>query len=65
MKLTFGAIAERVSADDIITMIINELAKKNDLPGAPKAVETPVVEEVAEDAEVETKKAKRGLFGRK
>jgi MoxR-like ATPase len=67
MKLTFGAIAERVSADDIITMIINELAKKNELPSAPKAVEvhTDADEMVAEEPVTETKKAKRGIFGRK
>ena len=69
MKLTFEAIAERISPDEIISMIIDELMAKNDIAPekkaksekpATEAVET--VEAVAEE-KVETKK--RGLFGRK
>ena len=54
MKLTFEAIAERVSADEIIKMIIDELMIKNKLvDDVPKA---------AEPAESEKKTKK---FGRK
>ena len=54
IKLTFEAVAERVSADDIVTMIVDELMVRNKLKEeAPKAVET---------AETD-KKAKK--FGRK
>jgi MoxR-like ATPase len=54
MKLTFEAIAERVSADEIVTMIINELSGKGN--EAAKA-------ENENGGANETKK--RGLFGRK
>lgn len=41
MKLTFEAIAERVSADEIVKMIIDELMVRNKLvEEAPKAAET-------------------------
>lgn len=54
MKLTFEAIAERVSADEIVEMIIHELMVKNKLiDDAPKA---------AENAEQDKKQKK---FGRK
>ena len=53
MKLTFEAVAERISADEIITMIINELAGEN--KSIPKV-------DTAENAGGEKK---RGLFGRK
>ena len=54
MKLTFEAIAERISADEIVKMIIDELMVKNKLVDeAPKAAET---------AETEKKTKK---FGRK
>jgi MoxR-like ATPase len=66
MKLTFEAIAERVSADDIITMIIDELSKKKNLNESEKAsayaVETPKLEVVEEEGQ---EKKKRGFFGRK
>jgi hypothetical protein len=36
MKLTFEAIAERISPDEIVTMIINELTgKKAEAPAEP------------------------------
>ena len=42
IKLTFEAIAERVSADEIVEMIIHELMVKNKLVNeAPKAEEAP------------------------
>ena len=54
MKLTFEAIAERVSADEIVEMIIHELMVKNKLiDETPKA---------AENAEQDKKQKK---FGRK
>ncbi len=59
IKLTFEAIAERVSADDIIGMIIDELNGKK--PAAAKAEAKPA--EAAE--EKETKETKKGRFGRK
>ena len=55
MKLTFEAVAERVSADEIITMIIDELVNKNKIADE-------------KDAKTETENTdnkKRGLFGRK
>jgi MoxR-like ATPase len=54
MKLTFEAIAERISADEIVKMIIDELMVKNKLVD-----EAPKAEEAAE-TEKKTKK-----FGRK
>ncbi len=60
IKLTFEAIAERVSADDIIGMIIDELNGKK--PAAPKAEEK--TEEKAEEV-TEEKATKKGRFGRK
>jgi len=53
MKLTFEAVAEKVSADEIVKMIIDELAARNGL----KDEKTPA-------AEPETKEKKK-LFGRK
>lgn len=73
MKLTFEAIAERVTPDEIITMILKELNSKR-YGGAEKVAESAQVEESeatettgAEQQEqtAETKKPKRGLFGRK
>ena len=54
IKLTFEAVAERVSADDIVSMIVEELMVRNKLKEA-----APKVEENAEG----DKKAKK--FGRK
>jgi len=63
MKLTFEAIAERVSPDDIITMIIDELnGKKVSFKKETKAQEETVLDDGQGD---DAKKAKRGLFGRK
>ena len=53
MKLTFEAIAERVSPDEIVEMIINELMRKNKLIDEPVATEE------------NNSEKKRGLFGRK
>jgi MoxR-like ATPase len=69
MKLTFEAIAERISPDEIITMIIKELnGKKVGSSEKPaentETVATPVQEEVAEIT-AEDKKEKRKLFRRK
>ena len=59
MKLTFEAIAERVSADEIVTMIIDELNGKKKLKNeAPTAGAKEVA---AEDAQP----AKKHKFGRK
>ncbi len=59
MKLNFEAIASRVSADEIITMIIDELNGKK-----PKlTAEEPAVEETVAAPEEGKKKGK--LFGRK
>ena len=67
IKLTFEAIAERVSADEIIKMIIDELVAKNKIKNESSEAE-PVIAasetktvETAEDGE--TKKRKK--FGRK
>ena len=67
MKLTFEAIAERVSADEIISMIIDEITGKkkikNDAPvvntaSAPKAPEAkPVDAKAAEKAKAQEAKA--------
>ena len=71
MKMNFEAIASRVSPDDVITLILTELAKKFDLPAPAKAEPTSREESVREPAEEEavpTKesgKKKRGLLGRK
>ena len=77
MKLTFDAIADRVSPDEIITMIIKELGKgsvpadkvsaeqkKNADDGTEQSEATATAIQ-AEDGEAENKKAKRKLFGRK
>ncbi len=62
IKLTFEAIAERVSPDDIIKMIIDELAGKK--VGTVKA-EGEAPAEAAEEAAVTEEKKKKGRFGRK
>jgi len=54
MKLTFEAIAERVTADEIVTMIIDELMHKNKLVDEAPAAEA-----------VEEGNKKRGKLGRK
>ena len=56
IKLTFEAVAERVSPDEIVKMIISELTAKCGIAGeAPKATETTE----------ETSAPKKGWFGRK
>ena len=80
MKLNFEAIAERVSADDIIKMIIDELGKAKPVydktvkekkdKSADTAAETVAHEEAPaaeakEESEVGEGKKKRKLFGRK
>ncbi len=70
MKLNFEAIAERVSADEIISMIINEVGKKYGL-AAPVAVTVKAAEEAAPETASEQeqfeedKKTKRGKNRRK
>ena len=55
MKLTFEAIAERVSADEIVTMIIDELNGKKKVKSEPSVV----------NAGAEEQPAKKHKFGRK
>ena len=71
--LNFEAIAERISADAIIKMIIGEVAKSYKLGDVEQLGLDDVVADAEgnEDAEVvvtedkKDKKAKRGFFGRK
>ncbi len=76
IKLNFEAIAQRVSADKIISMILAEVSKKNKLPvpenstlafaeenKEPDPLEGEAGQEMQE--ETETPKKKRGLFGKK
>lgn len=67
MKMNFEAIAERITPDDVIGMIIAELGKGAKAPAAASAAPVSTKEDetpAAEDAEGEEKKKKRGLFGR-
>ncbi len=64
IKLTFEAVAERVSADEIIKMIVNELVDKLDI-AATKFDVKGVKLDTADNAEDDKKEGKRGLFGRK
>lgn len=64
MKMNFEAIAERVTADDVVKMIIEELSKKNDIVPEKKLEKAEAVEAPAEE-ETEVKKGKKGIFGRK
>ena len=66
MKMNFEAIAERVTPDAVISMIITEVGKRYKLiseNAAPAPVAAPA-EEPAAEAQEEGKK-KRSLFGRK
>ena len=76
MKLTFEAIAERVSADAIIKMIVEEVSRRGDKNVPTEAPASAVLdaadaaENMSEDimdaaSETKAKKGKRGLFGRK
>ena len=58
MKLTFEAVAERVSADEIIEKIIDELAVRCGIASEKKA-------EKVQPTEDENTAKKRGLFGKK
>jgi hypothetical protein len=60
IKLTFEAVAERVSADEIIKMIINELIDKTGINATKVAT---AQDSVASDDDKDTKR--RGIFGRK
>jgi len=59
IKLTFEAVAERVTADDVVNMVVNEVMVKNNIPGAKPSVKTEAV--VAETKETK----KHGVFGKK
>ena len=64
MKLTFEAIAERVSADEIIKMIIDELVEKNKIKNEKSTA--PVADVTVEETDAtEGENKKRKLFGRK
>ena len=67
MKLNFEAIAERVSPDEIITMILKELNPKKIGGSETKAeIENNAKEQETKPFETEEpKKQKRGLFGKK
>lgn len=62
IKLTFEAIAERVTPDEIIQMIIDEVTAKNNIADEKAA---PVAEVAAATPAEEEKPKKRGVFGRK
>ncbi len=67
IKLNFEAIAGRITPDDIVKLILEEL-KNYDADKAPKSAPAPSpapAEAPAEEGEPAPKKAKRGLFGRK
>jgi MoxR-like ATPase len=67
MKLNFGAVAERVSADEIVKMIIAEVSKKYKLVSELDEVTEEVAsttEETTDETAGADKKAKR-KFGRK
>lgn len=59
MKLTFEAVAERISADDIVAMIVGEMIDRTGISAEKYAVAS----EAAQAAEAEDKK--RGKHGRK
>ena len=59
IKLTFEAVAERITADDVVNMVVAEVMEKNGIPGAKPATKTAAAEPVA----AETKK--HGVFGKK
>ena len=79
IKLNFEAVAERVSADEVIRLILEEISKKHRggyaQPAAAISVETQAAEEPVASEEDEPSKEeekaskaegkKRGLFGRK
>ena len=65
MKLNFEAIAERVSADDIIKMIIKEVGKRYKLVSADEEPETEAPAWNEEAAATEVKSGKKGWFSKK
>ena len=66
MKLTFEAIAEKISADEIVTMIIDELSGKKKLKNEASSVSAAeVAAESANEEKKATKNAKERKFGRK
>ena len=73
IKLTFEAAAERISADEIVNMIVAELVDRckiaADKPSvknvAPVVEKTSDAEETSVEATEEKENKKRGLFGRK
>ena len=64
MKLTFEAIAERVSADEIVSMIIKEVSKRYKLTSVEDEVVTEVIAPTVVEAE-NAKAAKKGWFSKK
>ncbi len=73
IKLNFEAVAERISADTVIGMILDEVGRKQRIPGAkPIAPAAPAEEPAAETLPAEQegeqeegKKKKKGLFAKK
>ena len=72
MKMNFEAIAERVTPDDVIELIIEEISKRKDYgkdtaPSVPKLEGAPVSaqEENGQENGEAQGKSKRKLFGRK
>ena len=62
MKLTFEAVAERISPDEIVKMIIDELAGKTPKAVAADSAEADMFESSANET---NDRKKHGLFGRK
>ena len=65
MKLTFEAIAERVSADEIVKMIIDELTGKKKLKNEAPTVTAEELIALATEGKDEAVAAKKRKFGRK
>ena len=67
MKMNFEAIASRVSADDVIKMILSELGKKYDLAPRGNTYEVNSQSDVSEINSVEQKNSEKGRkrFGKK
>lgn len=76
IKLNFEAIAERVSPDEIIQMIIDELVQKNKIADEGKGSRVPAAQTARDAAPTDetpapaedgdgTKTKRRGVFGRK
>jgi MoxR-like ATPase len=63
MKLTFEAVAERISPDQIVKMIIKEVGKRYKLVPIDDE-EIPAAEGVAFDVAESEQPAKKGLFGK-